>query len=280
LISSLLHLRGAIFQSAVILVLFQSLLTFEYCLKPGEEEHPTDSTNPLLFRRAMLVPILRLSSVVLASVFGGPALEAALINNRIRRLSESSNPTAVKTAALLISAATGERIVLSPAPIERLVARRLVLDDVLNAVIDKVNREAQSRNLPTPIFGLMVWGESTNKGTIDVFGFEPQSRQQKPGLVPPDMAAFAIPIGHGQPTLPGVGYVRIKGDKGMVTIHLDGLHCKNAIFTDCSLAYSGGPVQLDNTGFYNCSFNFAPALKCQLLAERILAEPSVTLSIS
>ena len=278
LVSILLHLRGPVFQSVVILILLQLLMTLQYCLKLDAAQRSSTHTRLLALRREMLAPALRFSTVVLVAIFGGPALEAALINDRMRRLSETPDPRVLRTAVGVISAATTERIILSPAPIERLVVRRLALDDVLHAVLNNVNREAQSRNLSTPIAGLLFWGQGQE--TIDVSGFEPQSRQLRPGLVPPDMAAFAIPIGQGLPTLPGVGYVRIKGDNAKVTIHLDGLHCRNAIFTDCSLAYSGGAIQLENAGFYNCSFKFAPALKCQLLAESILADPSVTLSIS
>jgi len=282
LISSLFHLHGPLIQSVAILIFSQLLMTLQYCLRrDATQQRSPESQNPFTPRRTMLLPVVRFATIALIAIFGGPAMEAALINDRLRRLSSNPNVKGMGTAAHLISAATSERILLSVAPIERIVARRLLLEDVLHAVLNRVNREAESRNLPTPVFGMLVWATKGNQGSIDFFGIAPQSAHVRPGLVPPDMVAFAVPIGKDHlPTLPGVGYVRIKGDEARIDIHLDRLHCKNVIFSDCNLIYSGGAIQLENTGFYNCTVRFAPSLNCQLLAEHILADPSVTLSIA
>jgi len=52
------------------------------------------------------------------------------------------------------------------------------------------------------------------------------------------------------------------------------------MFSECTVKYSGKSVELENTGFANCTFVFAENLKCQQLAERLLATAAVTLSIS
>jgi hypothetical protein len=57
---------------------------------------------------------------------------------------------------------------------------------------------------------------------------------------------------------------------------IDGLRLKNVIIRNTRVAYRGGPIQLENVYFVNCTFDFAPAPQSQGLATAILSSPETT----
>lgn len=236
-------------------------------------------------RKAIVRIAFAAAAMVAIGVFGGRPLEAAIINERLRRISNNPDPKNIKAAGRLIAAASAEQIVLSSKPIQAIVTHRATLQDVLLAVADNVAREAERRNLNVhiPIPGLLV---QVSSGNLQMYGISGENAHfsgvTAAMYVPPDMVAFACPIGSAleKPRLPGLGLMRLMvAEGGTLAMNLDNLHCKNMTFTDCSLTYSGGRLILENVGFYNCKLQFSENLPCQLLAERILLDTALNLSI-
>jgi hypothetical protein len=65
------------------------------------------------------------------------------------------------------------------------------------------------------------------------------------------------------------------------TVGLDGYHMKNVVFRNTHILYAGGPVQLQNVTFLNCTFSLVQRPQTQMLAQKILElSSSVTFSAS
>lgn len=251
----------------------------------GREHEQAYSIATFGIERKNFFKLAFAASVAFLSILGSKPLEAALINDRLRNISKSPNPQTIRTATHLIAVANSEGITLFLPPIEVIVAQRLKLADVLHAVVDNVNRLAISRHLqvPIPVPGLIV---SASSGGVQMEGISAE-RARFDGFgpddwVPPDMVAFACPIDSpmASPKSPGLGFIRLKSGEARLSMKLDGVHCKNVIFTDCDLVYHGAALILENTAFYDCKFEFkAHSLNCQHLAENLLSDSSLTLSL-
>jgi len=285
---------GIVLQSVLILVVCQVGTTLLSCLRPsGEPGLPTVGTRPVAsnepLRRMGLRAAIGFLAALAVAVLSAPTIEAALIDERLRRISRSPTLRSLRTAAALVSSANSEGLLLSKRPIEKLLAQRLTLEDVRVAVTQAVNQEASARGVPGPLIGIIVQ-KPVPVGQIVITGMSGQSLETLShgvdkttgSLVPPDMVAFVGPL-EGQlplPTSRGAAYIRINGTQGLILVPLDGLQCRNIIFSECTVTYFGAPIKLENTGFANCTFVLAENLKCQQFAERVLASPAVTFSVS
>jgi multisubunit Na+/H+ antiporter MnhC subunit len=277
--------HGVLFRSILALMVCQAGTTLIYCLQPSQrrEARPVERSRRLSIKAA-----LSLAAALVLAALPGPVVEAALIDERLRRILRNPTPRSLGTAAELVSSANSERLLLSSRAIEQLVARRLTFEDVSEAVIQSVNQEAAAHGVAQPVIGLIVWPDSP-LGQFVITGLSGEvshapageASQTTGSLVPPEMVAFMGPIGsRSAPTSSGAAYIRIGFKQGHPTVPLDGLQCKNIMFSGCTVIYSGGPVKLENTGFANCSFVFAKNLTCQKLAALVLSNPSVTFSAS
>ena len=278
--------HGVLFRSILALMVCQAGTTLIYCLQPSQrrEARPVERSRRLSIKAA-----LSLAAALVLAALPGPVVEAALIDERLRRILRNPTPRSVGTAAELVSSANSERLLLSNRAIEQMVARRLTFEDVSEAVGQSINQEAAARGIALPVVGLIVWPHS-QLGQFVITGLSGEGLQALAGevsqtdgsLVPPDMVAFVGPIGSkvSSPTSSGAAYIRIGFKQGHITVPLDGLQCKNIMFSGCTVGYSGGPVKLENTGFANCSFVFAKNLTCQKLAALVLSNPAVTFSAS
>jgi hypothetical protein len=278
--------HGVLFRSILALMVCQAGTTLIYCLQPSQrrEARPVERSRRLSIKAA-----LSLAAALVLAALPGPAVETALIDERLRRILRNPTPRSVGTAAELVSSANSERLLLSNRAIEQMVARRLTFEDVSEAVGQSINQEAAARGIALPVVGLIVWPHS-QLGQFVITGLSGEGLQALAGevsqtdgsLVPPDMVAFVGPIGSkvSSPTSSGAAYIRIGFKQGHITVPLDGLQCKNIMFSGCTVGYSGGPVKLENTGFANCSFVFAKNLTCQKLAALVLSNPAVTFSAS
>ena len=279
--------HGVLFRSILVLMVCQAGTTLIYCLQPSQrrEARPVERSRRLSIKAA-----LSLAAALVLAALPGPIIEAALIDERLRRILRNPTARSLGTAAELVSSANSERLLLSNRAIEQLVDRRLTFEDVSEAVMRSINQEAAARGIAQPVVGLMVWPDSplgqfvitglSGEGMIQALAGEVS--QTGGSLVPPDMVAFVGPIGSkvSSPTSSGAAYIRIGFKQGHITVPLDGLQSKNIMFSGCTVIYSGGPVELENTGFANCSFVFAKNLACQKLAALVLSNPSVTFSAS
>ncbi len=121
-----------------------------------------------------------------------------------------------------------------------------------------------------------------NYHTLYSWGLAPGYERPKvasSGLtVPANQAAAAGLIGEdfnkGRPN--GPAFLVVTG--GGVT--LDKMHLRNVIFVNVHVVYSGGPVQLQNVSFLNCTFQVAPVTNGRQFAEAVLAGPSTVFSAS
>jgi hypothetical protein len=280
------NLPNPLLQSIVFLFVCQTGATFFYCLQHPFFRGENTSVEP--FRRMGLKAIGSFAAACVVSALSAPIIQAAFIDERLRRISRAPTVETLRTAAALLSSANSERLVLSRGVIERIVAHRLTLEDVAGTVTEKVNNEAAARGIKSPVLGLIV-RKKTRIDQMFLDGISGEAIYIMAGtlslldgsLVPPDMVAFAAPIGSGlsRPTRKAAGFIQIDGADGHISIPIDGFHCKNVIFSDCTLKYSGGPIKLENTGFVNSRFAFSENLKCQQLAEQILSSPSLTFQI-
>jgi hypothetical protein len=271
----------ALIQSLALFIACEVAFTFWYCRSAMIENYGKERRN--MFISASGFAALLAALVVLSRP---RRTEAAILTNRLRQLANNPEGNASKIASSLISIANKDSLVLPKRPIEQIVAHRLTLDDVRLGVLNNVNKEAIEHGIPLPVVGLVVskteeigqvllGGISAEGVNLEKFEVDPKSGS----LVPPDMVAFAEPIG-SRPTVPvsrGAGLIRINGSG--VTISLDGLYCKNVIFVDCTIVFSGKALILQNSGFYNSKFQFSENITCQLLAEAILTNPSLTLTL-
>ena len=99
---------------------------------------------------------------------------------------------------------------------------------------------------------------------------------------PPDLVGFIGRIGSRitRPVLPGAATITILGTNDTIRIPLDNMHCKNVVFSECELVYSGAPLILDNVVFQKCRLQFGDNIPCQLLAVSLLGEGASDLSIA
>lgn len=118
-------------------------------------------------------------------------------------------------------------------------------------------------------------GISAEKSNLEPLGTAPNTP-----WFPAELVAFFAPIGSraASPREDGAAIIQVSGTEHHISIHLDGSHCKNVVFKNCTLIYTGEPIKLENTGFYNSRFEFSANLTCQRLAQEILANPSVYFS--
>ena len=93
--------------------------------------------------------------------------------------------------------------------------------------------------------------------------------------MPHDKAAVIERIGHplntDQPE--GPGFFLLEGPS---TLHLDGYRLKNIIFRGVKIEYKGGPIEMENVYFVNCTFDFRPTPEAQQLSKAVLASAAVT----
>jgi hypothetical protein len=279
----------ALIQSIVVLIAAQVATTWWYC-RPQTAEI---SDSVVAIRRMRLAEAISLAATAVSILFlARPRIEAAVIADRLRRIAQDPTPQSLKTASSLVEIANTDRIIIPRRPIEQIVTHRWTEDEVVQAVKEPLVREAESRGLPTPVVGMIIQNHD-DVGTLTLRGItgegvDPRQWpllagqvQPPPPPVPPDMVGFFAPIGSraASPSKPGVGFFRVNGFPGQVVIELDGAHVKNVMFMNCALKYSGRAIELENVGFFNPKFEFSENIKCQRLAEVILASPSATLSL-
>src|SRR5207245_10955818 len=59
---------------------------------------------------------------------------------------------------------------------------------------------------------------------------------------------------------------------------LDGEYWKNVTIKNARIVYKGGPIQLENVYFVNCTFDMQFTNPAVVLARKVLDSPSVTLA--
>jgi hypothetical protein len=274
----------ALIQGVALLIICQAGSTWWFCRRLSSritENHSDDR------RSALLVAVFASLSALIVALLSRPrVVAAAVIANRLEQIGRHPKPDAIKAASSLISVANTDRLLLPTRPIEQIVAHRLTINDITAAVAAKIDQEAIARGIPMPLISLVL-SKTTLIGDIILNGASGVIVNRKefqvenvPGsLVPPDMLAFFAPIGSPltSPRAFGASLIRINGPH--VKIPLDGLHCKNVILHGCTLVYTGKPLKLENCGFSNSTFQFSENLTCQYLAEAILDDPSVTITL-
>jgi hypothetical protein len=57
---------------------------------------------------------------------------------------------------------------------------------------------------------------------------------------------------------------------------LDGLHWKNSIFQNMRIEYDGGPVELENVRFINCTFVMKYSPRAETFADMVLTQTEIT----
>jgi hypothetical protein len=98
-------------------------------------------------------------------------------------------------------------------------------------------------------------------------------------MVPVWQAAMFTPIGTGDLTV-GKGYRSFELDAIGMLLPLDGYHLRNLIVRGALITYEGGPLVPENICFVDCAFKIRSDGHAQNLAAKILADASVTLTIS
>ena len=135
-----------------------------------------------------------------------------------------------------------------------------------------LNNIAPPASVTAPTFGYTThYHWNVPPGTT-----QPTLRSTSP--VPKEHSAAADFIGHDenqdQPTGPGA--LVFEGG-GFV---LDNMHLKNVVFINVHVSYHGGPINLENVSFLNCTFDITPDSNGRQLAEVILLNPATTISAS
>ena len=64
------------------------------------------------------------------------------------------------------------------------------------------------------------------------------------------------------------------------SIILDKMYLKNVVLVNVYVVYKGGPIELENVNFLNCTFQIISDVKGRQLAEQILANPIAKVSLS
>ncbi len=134
----------------------------------------------------------------------------------------------------------------------------------------------------TPPVALTSAKPLPNYQTLYSWGLAPGYEHPKVGssglTVPANQAAAAGLIGEdlNKGRANGPAFLVVSG--GGVT--LDKMHLRNVIFLNVHIIYSGGPVQLENVSFLNCTFQVAPVTNGRQFAQAVLAGPSTVFSAS
>jgi hypothetical protein len=285
---SLLLLRfaaaQALMQSIGVLIVAQIATTLYYCLSNAKGF--SDFARERVPQRTRIATTVGVALTVVASIIYKNQIEAAVIDGRLRRIASDPNPNSIRTAAKLVSVANANRLVLFRRAVDAIVAGRSTLSDPLEAVNAAVANEARSLGITeepsvayisqTGADQIHISGISAEVSNLRSFGVDPNAFW----LFPPQLVAFFAPIGSraASPTERGAAIISVSGAEHHISIHLDGSHCKNVVFRNCVLIYTGKPIKLENTGFYNSKFEFSANLTCQRLAQEILTNPSVYFS--
>jgi hypothetical protein len=285
-------LQFALGAGVIVLLLSMTSATLWYCLQPQKSalQVAAATTQAKPPRRGLFYPIALATGAILFAVFSRFELEAAVLNQRLKRASKTPTAKSLNEAVDVLSVANRDRVRLNPAAIQKIVDHRLTLSDVENAVQTRIDSEAAKRGVKTPILGLKIW-TSEKIGQVFITGVPGEVSLRSVGLspeqfgthlVPPDMVADLGPISsrNTDPSRPGTGYIFVAGSDQHITIPLDGMTGKNVIFSNCKLIYTGKAIELENTSFYHCNLDFSENITCQRLAEVLLKCPAVTFNQS
>lgn len=95
------------------------------------------------------------------------------------------------------------------------------------------------------------------------------------GLVPRDQAAITEPLGRSllPPSTTVAPHFLILEN---ASVWIDGTRFKNVIFRDSRIRYDGGPVEMENVYFVNCTFEFKHAPNSIRLSKTVLASSATT----
>jgi hypothetical protein len=116
-------------------------------------------------------------------------------------------------------------------------------------------------------------------GTSPVPGLYQVNLTMSPLKAPHDKAAVIERIGHslnvGTPE--GPAFVLLEGPSAL---HLDGYKLKNVIIRGATIVYHGGPIEMENVYFVNCTFEVPKTSNAQQVLAAVLASTPTTLKIS
>jgi hypothetical protein len=133
-------------------------------------------------------------------------------------------------------------------------------------------------NPPSVVSGAMPIPDYRTKYTFTSDGMpSPEVASTSPG-VPREQAAALDAIGQdlNKDSRVGPGYLILQGGN----IVFDGMHMKNLVLISVHVIYRGGPLQMENIIFLNCTFQVAQHPNGILLADQIFTKESTSLSAS
>lgn len=251
----------------VIVLLFQVLT---YCKRVEASERPPNWTAMTIISRRLAMSALGSSVLVFLAVLPAPSLEGAILDRRLRKLSQRVplSSDSIKQIADAFGGADRLRVRI-PASTSRAISAALKetseADPALSEVVFRAE-VALASNLTNKVSPQLQSIVAQERLRIEATGgrwafvpiatnLGPDNYQTTEVSRQPDVARMELienPLPKASDYGPGFLIVR-----GLITT-LDGYRLKRVVFENMKLFYRGGPLVLEQVYFYQCSFEIEP----------------------
>ena len=241
--------------------------TLWYCRRPQDLR----STFKIEFARRRLIAGLAASVVLLALVrIGSPALEAAIIDQRLRKLLEGE-PTQdkIEQATQIVSEANDKKIQASPQLISQLGQKLLessAKPHLREAALTAASAFANYRSSLSPL-------PQVGSGTPAVVGTIVFQCGNEP-LVGESPSVRGVPWVKGGPEKFACSRAFVYVLEPLSTqgqLPLDGMFARNITFVGGTYFYDGGPLNLESVQFINGRIQFPAANSANQNVQRLIA---------
>lgn len=220
---------------------------------------------------------------------GLSALLAPLVLNQLKRVSAGSpTDSSNQQSAKILAAALKNAAVPLPEDAIREAGMRFLEAGAPSAweVGIRFLEYKTNLNIPTPSIGKTIKDAGFQNWIVTIkSGNPPQPNSSKLvsywDTVPAVDAAVIGPIGdtRNRDLSHGPGFFKVEAAEPGARMMLDGQRIRRAIFVGLEVIYDGGPVQLEDVWFVNCTFRIKQVLPSISLAKQLLTSPSVSLAV-
>jgi hypothetical protein len=238
------------------------------------------SRRRTLLQSALAVAVTSLLAIF--AFFSAPAVEAAILNRRLREALEprkSSSEQAIATS-MIIKDAVRSQVKLRADLIRTATSdfEKKGTPEAWQAVLDLMHYHS-SLIVPVPrlVYGGLDIAEP-NRYHISVHG-EPFPHMRNSGITVrvEDAALYEKITEHPNAQFQtGVSSILVEAGSGM---NLDGFRVKHVTFKDTSIFYDGGPLELEDVYFGNCTFYVADNLGGRQFSDVVIKSNAVTVRI-
>jgi hypothetical protein len=253
---------GFLITTVVISTFWRSITT---------REHDLTSALEIDFSKRALLPRLAMAAAfVLVSIgFGTPALEAAIIDKRLRRVLEGDpTPDKLGKAAQIATEAQENNLRASPELITRLGEK--ILDSsakpqLRDSAVAAASAFASYRSNLSPVPQGQASIPAGGSVTIKISCLSPLSKpftlamkeMEEQDTTSPDTPIVSGIGGRYRLECQGCSRIMIQPtdrQAGLLLLPLRNMHARNAVFVDGTFPYDGGPLKLESVQFLRSNF--------------------------